>query len=285
MNHPKISIITATYGRMDHLKEEVESIRATTPRDAYEIQVVSSDLQDSEKVRWLRQQPDVTLSLSGTRAWWQPRRKSSHLFINIGIRKARYEWIIVANDDMRFTEGWYEEFCKALSDPTHEHTGLFIVASHIGKMRYGSRVITIGKTKKPGGAWKPLYLSDVCITRKTTLEQIGLYDEGCDWFGAGADNSLAIEFLTDWNTVPAPNIRIDHLIAEENRGGNMGNEFEDFHYLLRKWGRWCERHGCQFEWDPGQPPYAPFNRARNALRYRARRIRFYVRTVGKLLRA
>lgn len=284
MQNPKVSIIVSTYGRAEHLKKLVDSLRMSTPSDAYELVVVSSDPPQTEKIQWLREQRDVHLLLADVRRPWQLRRKSAHYYINLGIKASHNEWIIVANDDMYFTQDWYHEFTVFLHDPVHANAGMIIVAAHVGRIAYGFRIDTIGKTQKHGGPWKDLYLSDVCITRRNALETIRLYDERLDWFGAGADNSLAVEFLTSMDTIPCEKIKIGHSIAHENRGTNMGNAFADFHYLMNKWNRWCKKNNCQYIWDPGLPPYTPANRIKNYLAHRKKVLRHYAKYFLRALR-
>lgn len=279
MRKPTISIICSTYGRFEGIQQLVASVRASTPEDAYEFVVVSSDSPTSEKVQWLRQQRDIVLILADERKKWQLRKQSAHYYINLGIKKSQNEWIVVANDDMYFDKDWYKELVKVISDPKNSNVGLIIVSSHIGKVKYGSRIIKIGKTKKSYGPWKDLYLSDVCVTKRDVLKKIGWYDERLDWYGAGADNSLAIEFLTDRDTIPAENIRIDHVIAQENRHENVnaGDGFVEFNYIKNKWDVWCREHNCQYIWDPGVKPFTLKNRVKNYLFTKAKILRHYIR--------
>ena len=135
----------------------------------------------------------------------------------------------------------------------------------------------IGKTKKKNGEWKDLYLSDVSMVRRDVMERVGLFDEQMDWFGSGADLSLAVEFLTDTDTIIAGTIRISHSISKEHRSTNMGNAFADFHYLLNKWNLWCTQHDCQYVWDPGIQPYTPLNRVKNFFQYRKKILRHYTK--------
>ena len=275
MQNPKISIIVSTYGRNEHLKKLLDSLRTSAPLEAYELLIISSDPPETEKIAWLKTQSDIKLILADARKPWQLRKKSAHYYINLGIKKSHNEWIIVVNDDMYFLPDWYSEFVKFLGNPDHSNAGMIIVAAHVGNVESGLRIEIIGKTKKPGREWRNLYLSDVCITRKDVLETIGLYDEHLDWFGAGADNSLAVEFLTTKDTIPCEYIKIGHSIAHENRGTNMGDSFSDFHYLINKWNRWCQAHDCQYVWDPGLPPYTLRNRIENYIKQKRKILHHY----------
>jgi len=285
MNNPKVSIVIPTYGRAEYIKNLIKSVRMSTPEESYEFVVVSSDLPESEKVKWLSQQSDVNLILADTRKEWQLRKRSPIYYTNIGIKRAKYEWIFLVNDDIRFDENWYKELQSLLADPKHSNVGMIIVLTHLGKVKYGPRLIKIGKTRKNGKDWKDLYLSDFSIISKSVMEQIGYFDEKLKWHGCGADNSLAVEFLTDKDTVISEKIKIDHLIANEGRDTNVTDEFTDFNYLLNKWNNWCKMNGCEYVWNVKIKPYTLYNRIINwtegSIRKQLKTIRFYKKYILK----
>jgi glycosyltransferase involved in cell wall biosynthesis len=277
MSSPRISIISHTYGRAAYLKDMIASVRASTPRDAYEILVVSSDPPETDKVKWLKEQDDVVFIQGDIRRPWQMRKQSAYHYINLGMKQAKYEWVVVFNDDMQAATDWYTEFAALVSDPKNANAGMIIAAMHLGKMKHGRRIVTMGRTKKPGQDWKPMYNADMAIMRKDVFEKIGFYEEKLDWAGGGADLALAFEFWTDSDIITTDKINIDHFIAKENRAQNLTNDFSGFHYVLRKWDKWCKEHGCQYEWDPGIPPYTSYNRLRDWAYNRYRVLRHYYR--------
>ncbi len=275
MRDSRISFIVPTYGRAEGLKKLFESVRKFTPSDVYELVVVSSDPKNSEKAVWLSNQPNIRVIFADERKKWQLRRKSNYFYLNTAIKNSTYPWIFPVSDDMYFDSNWHEEFIKVINDPKNANAGLIIVAGHIGNVASGIRVDVIGKTKKGNGDWKDLYLSDISIVRRDVMESIGMFDEKMDWFGSGADLSLSVEFLSDTDTIIAENITINHSISKENRGGNMGNAFSDFHHILNKWNDWCKKHDSQYIWDPGLPPYTVINRIKNAIEHRKKILRYY----------
>ena len=116
------------------------------------------------------------------------------------------------------------------------------------------------------------------------MERVGLFDEQMDWFGSGADLSLAVEFLTTTDTIIAENIHIHHSISKENRGTNMGNAFADFHYLMNKWNRWCKAHDSAYLWDPGILPYTIANRIKNYFQHKKKILGHYKKYIVTTLR-
>lgn len=266
MNEVTVSIVIPTYGRAEYLKDLVLSVRESTPSGAYEIVVVSSDLPDSEKVKWLSDQKDVVLILADERRKSGGRKKSLYYYTNLGIKRAKKDWVFVVNDDMYFDKKWHLEFTDTLSKKGGENIGMVIVATHIGGREFGLRTAKIGRTKKAGGEWKDLYLSDLSIIKKDVLEKIGYFDENLDWFGSGADNSLAVEFLTDKDTVVNENIKVEHFISDELRKINTGSAYDDFNYIKRKWDRWSKKNNCKYDCNFNMEPYTLIYRIKNILR-------------------
>jgi len=278
MQNPKISIVVPTYGRTELLKDLISSVRTSTPQDNYEFVVVASDLPEADKIKWLSQQGDVKLILTGQRKKWELRKQSLYYFTNLGIKKAKNEWVFVVNDDMFFDQNWYKEFEMLVSNPTSSNVGMIIVATHIGSTSLGARVATIGKTKKDDG-WKDLYLSDLSIIKKEVLEEIGYFDENLKWYGSGADNSLAVEFLTNKETLVAEKIIVNHLIAKENRNSLTEDAFTDFHYISDKWNVWCEKNGYQYVCDFLIDPYTLKNKFKHDLIKRVRILQHHVKSL------
>lgn len=281
MKSPGISIVISTYGRTGYLQNLISSVRSSTPQDAYEFVVVSSDPPESEKIKWLQRQKDIDLILADVRKEWQLRKRSAYYYINLGIKSSKKEWAFVVSDDMYFDKDWYKEFANLASDPKNYNVGAIIVSTHLGKVKYGRRIYKIGKTRKKGGEWRDLYLADLSIISRETFDKIGLFDERIDWYGGGADISLAIQFLTEKDIIASEKIKVDHAIAKENRSSTIGNEFTGFNYIIRKWNKWCKENNCQYIWDPGVKPYTIPNRIENYLRNRVRILRHYIRYAVK----
>lgn len=269
-----VSIVVPTYGRAAYIRDLITSARNSIPAGAYELIIVSSDPPETEKVKWLSQQADIQLVMADRRNGGR-RKRSLYYYTNVGIHHARKEWILVMNDDMVFENDWYCHFANTLAEPKHWNTGMIIVASDLGDASLGCRVARIGRIKKHNSDWKDLYLSDVSLIHREVIERIGYFDENLDWYGSGADNSLAVEFLTDKETVVEARIRIRHVLAEEHRKDNLGDAFFDFIYIKRKWDKWCRRNNCRYEWDCGVAPYRLENRVKYFCHRVLRRFRFF----------
>lgn len=277
-----ISIVVHTYGRAAYLKDMIRSLRDTAPKGYYEIIVVSSDPPETEKVQWLQREKDLILILADVRREWQMRKQSAYRYINLGIKKSSCDWILVVNDDMEFDVNWYKEFSNLVTNPANTNIGMIIASMHLGKVKYGQRLVKIGRTKKPHRDWKDLYLADFAILSREVAQKIGGYDEKMDWAGGGADLALAVEFLTDKDTILSEGIRIDHHIAQENRSTNIIDDFTDFHYVLRKWNKWCIENNCQYEWNIRLKPYTIKNRVINYVVRRLRVAKYYLKYIKRI---
>lgn len=277
MKNPEISIIVHTYDRAEFLKVMIQSVRDTTPPEAYEILVVSSDPPETEKVKWLKQQDDVFFIQGDIRRPWELRKQSAFYYINLGIKKSAKPWVVVVNDDMSFDKDWYIEFSKLVSEPSNSNVGMIIAAMHLGKVKHGRRIVKMGRTKKSGQDWKNLYLADLAFLRREAIERIGYYDEKIDWAGGGADLPLAMEFLSNTETITSDKIKIDHFIVKENRNTTFTHGFTGFHYVLNKWNKWCAANDCQYFWDVKIKPFTLKNRIIDYLYNKARVVRHYIR--------
>ncbi|KKT80816.1 MAG: hypothetical protein UW78_C0024G0001 [Candidatus Azambacteria bacterium GW2011_GWA1_44_9] len=282
MSNPKVSIIIPTYGRAEYLKKLIVSIRNSTPQENYEIIVVSSDLSDSEKIKWLKQEPDVKVILAGSRKAWQVRKDSLAYYMNQGIKPASYEWVFIVNDDMFLAPDWYQEFNNFVSNHENNQVGMIIVSTHIGHVSYGQRIPVIGQTKRGNSAWKDLHLADFAIIKKRALEEIGFLDEKINWCGISIDTYLSLEFLTDYKIVPVEKIKLDHFIVPEERNVETIDEFEDFNYVKRKWDKRCQVNDFQYLCDfGGVKPYTLKNRLVNYLKKKRHILLRYKRYLSK----
>ena len=208
------------------------------PSNMYEIIVISSDQPDSPKIDWIeKQEIDITLVLEDNRK--TVRKQSLYYYENIGIKRAKYSWILVCNDDMWVECDWYEQFLTYITNTDK----VYLVSSHIGSQGLGLRIPTIG-TLTINGNEEPFWLYDMTIIHKMIYEKIGYLDESIGWYGKGADLGIAIGFLTDEKPIPCYNVKIHHDIEIEHRGDNISNQLlenhnsNDFEYIRSKWNKW-----------------------------------------------
>lgn len=114
-NYPKISleadinftsIIILTYNQLDYTKLCIESIRAFTPKDCYEIIIVDNNSTDGT-VDWLKEQPDLNVIFNKFNLGFP-------VGCNMGIDIAKGENILLLNNDTIVNPDWLSKLNKAL---------------------------------------------------------------------------------------------------------------------------------------------------------------------------
>jgi len=212
------------------------------PNDFYEIIVVSSDDPNGDKCNWIRTKSNVTLINADFRQG--PRLKSLYYYENIGIKQAKYDYVLVMNDDMWFTPEFYNEFIKC------NGYDVIYLATQLGNVQLGSRLAIIGKYKTPhDNDYKDLYLADFVVCKKSIYEDIGYLDENIDWYGIGPDLSICFGFK-HLNVMHNDKLHIEHSISPEGRWSNSENPHTYQHYIKTKWRTFCNNNpGYDFQWE------------------------------------
>jgi hypothetical protein len=243
----KISIVVPTYGRFVPFMKLINSIKESDiPTDNYEIIVVSSDPVDCEKINWIENQKkyiDISVNIEADRK--TVRNRSLYYYENIGIKKAKYDWVLVCNDDMWFDYNWYNNFMLIKNN-----SKVYIIASHIGEIRLGVRVPSIGTITKDG-VEEIMWLYDMTIIHKSIYEKINYLDENIAWYGKGADLCLQVAFLTDEKPFICENVIVNHDIEIEHRQENISTtpNGDDFLYIRFKWDRWIYQNNKNYQYN------------------------------------
>lgn len=228
-----VSIIVPTYQRFQFIKKLIESlIDSDVDKKNCELVLVSSDDSDCEKINWIKSITEIDIKLIIEEKRDNRRKKSLNYFENLGIKNSNKEWILVCNDDMWFDKNWYSNFLNRLTD-----SKVYLVATHIGTRNEGLRIPSLGTITKDGKV-DQMWLYDMSIIHKSIYEKIDYLDEDVEWFGKGADLSLAISFLTDEVPVLCHDVIINHDLADELRYENKGSYSIDFGHIRNKWNKW-----------------------------------------------
>ena len=241
----KISVIVPTYGRFDSFKKLVKSLDdSSVPKENLELIVVSSDPLDSDKIQWIKNINTIDTQLFCEADRKSVRNRSLYYYENVGIKNAKYDWILVCNDDMWFEPDWYEKFIGYLEDSIN----VYLVSSHIG---FGSslRIPSIGTVTKDGYE-DTLWLFDMTIINRSVYEKVNYLDENIYWYGKGADLSLAVKFLTEEKIKLCHDVKINHDLSHEHRGDNISTtpNGDDFVYIREKWNRWINENNKSYSY-------------------------------------
>jgi hypothetical protein len=244
----KISIVIPTYKRFQPFVKLIESIiNSNIEKENYEIIVVSSDEEDSEKINWIKELSnnfDIKIFIEDNRK--NVRNRSLYYYENVGIKNSKYDWILISNDDMWFDNDWYQNFKKNIDI----NNKVYLISSHIGAKELGFRIPSIGTITK-NGVEEPMWLYDMTIIHKSIYDKINNIDEKMDWFGKGADLPLSVAFLTDEKPILCHDVKIHHDISQEERASNRANQTGeiDFRYIREKWNNWIINNNKNFSYN------------------------------------
>ena len=127
MSLPPVSIVTVAADGLFFIRLLVEQVRARIGDRAYEIIVVDRLSRDGSRA-WLRRQPDVRLM---TRPQFGRRHRHGEA-AEAGVRRARYERIVLMDSDAHPVEdGWLEGSVDRL-DEHHRLAGAIFRDNHRG---------------------------------------------------------------------------------------------------------------------------------------------------------
>lgn len=229
-----LSIVVTSYGREDSLKRLIESCRREFTQLKYEVVVVSSDPEGSSKIDWLRQQPDVNSIEARDRPYGSPRAKSLYYYENLGISRARGNFILVTNDDTSIEAGTQEAFTEA-----QMQFDVIVFPTEIDDKSLGKRAPVIGAVLA-GTIARPIFLLDFAAIHKSIYQSIGPMDESLDWYGGGVDRGVKCALVHDLRLGVLRAGGLAHTLELENRTPPHADF--DLRYLSRKWAKFEEEN-------------------------------------------
>jgi GT2 family glycosyltransferase len=226
----ELSIVASSFGRLDYCKNLVNSINNYLLGYNFEIIFVCSDAKESEKINWLRAQPNVKVICLSDRGFGKKRSKSLYYYENVGIIAATGTWIFVTNDDTELTKDFVEEW-----ESIKEDFDVILVKGEIGDVASGSRIPVLGQLSNTNLVDRNFYLYDFALIRSDLNKKLGFLDERLDWYGKGLDLSIRVNQLTDVRVGHFQYGEVKHFISEELR--NPPKPTKDFKYLNKKWNQ------------------------------------------------
>jgi len=171
MNMPQISVIIPSYNRANLLKDAILSVLNQTYQN-FELIIVNDCSKDNTKnvVKTFRDQRVIYLE--------NEKNKGVSASSNIGIKKARGEYIFILNDDDLIVPWGLEELIKKIKQSDLENLGgIYGWSWWINDERKTLRVTNF---KKSGYIFNEILKKQVftnLLIKKEIFDQIGLYDE------------------------------------------------------------------------------------------------------------
>lgn len=221
---PRVSVLLTCYNHLPFLPEALEGVRAQTFRD---FEVIALDDGSSDGTReWLSQQPDI-------QTVFNERNLGTYGTLNVGLAKARGEFVAVLNDD----DVWRPEKLARQVDLLGRHSEVGLVHTGgwfldgKGERREGNPLGFAWPTfpTDDQGEWTGDSLSafvrenkiiaSAALVRTSALRDLGGFDEG--YFGSG-------DWDMWWRVAEKHNVGFvaEELTGYRVHGGNASHKLE-----------------------------------------------------------
>ncbi len=230
MTRPTISIVIATYRRLERLRRCIERTRAGFVEPiSHEIVVVDGGSDDGTQ-DWLASQPELRVHV-------EAERGGSCRAYNIGFRMARGEFVMWLNDDAWPERGAVEAGLRFLR--RHEAHGVGMAAFYHTHQQPWNE---LHGTEHSGQHFGLLHVrgtpyANFGLLRRELLERVGYLDEGY-WFCAwDPDLSLKVKREAGLLVAGCPGALIHHeeLADERKRADAEDARTRDNERLFEKW--------------------------------------------------
>lgn len=156
---PKISVIIRTFNSADYVSAAIQSVLdQTLPSEDIEVLIVDDHSTDAIE--------EIATSFGDAVCFLKNEGKGAMAGINTGIRNATAPFVTLLDSDDEFLPHTLEKLSLAMNDEVH-----FVYSDYYEKTFEGEeKVVTVGEN---------LYnlIAIGILFRKTSLEQIGGYDE------------------------------------------------------------------------------------------------------------
>ncbi len=249
---PKVDIVIANYGALEHLKLCVESIRKNTDWP-HNIIIVASRNEHGD-FDWIRQQPDVIHVLSNDRMHFSQAN-------NAGIKAGKEPYVCLLNDDTIVAKGWLHALMHEGMKPGVGAVGPFSNCDQ--GWLHTEDIVVSGKHLKPGMStpdvqdiipqignythekeikerrWVAFYCT---LIPRSAIDKVGLLDEG---FKSGDEDLDYCKRLKDagYRILQTYNSFVFHFGGKTRKSVDEGSheqhqreDQENHAYFMRKWG-------------------------------------------------
>jgi len=226
MPEPEVSIIVPTYGRPDHLKRCLDSIRATVTRPH---EVICVSVAGDEPTQAVIADYDVRHVI-------QPTRGGAVQAMNLGFRAAEGRYMMQVNDDCQMMPYSIANAIRFLQAPGHEHIGLAAFFHNSRVKRNVHAQIMVEDVWYYVCHVRGLCFANFGLAKRSLYERLGYFDERFFMYGADPDFSLKVWHEAKLAVEPCPGALIHHLELEDERGAEERSAQQtDNAKLFEKW--------------------------------------------------
>ncbi|MBP7933056.1 MAG: glycosyltransferase [Phycisphaerae bacterium] len=246
---PTVSIVMATYARLDQLKQCLGAVHTnvTLPHET----IVVGGAANDGTTEWLREQSDVRFIPETT-------REGATKAYNKGFRAARGTYVMWLNDDSYPLPGSVEAAVRTIERPDLTDVGM-IAFYHIMEQPPNQ----LDEVRREGVAYRIFHsrllpYANFGLLRRSLLERVGFLDERFYFCGWDPDLSLTIQLREGLRVVGCPDALIHHEeLMDDRKKEDLAVFKEDNKRLHAKWPLWpCRIRRRRWQWKyRGGPPY------------------------------
>lgn len=246
---PTVSIVIATYARLDLLKRCIDTVRAhvTVPHETLVVGGASTD----GTADWVREQSDL-------RFIHETAREGATKAYNKGFKAARGTYVMWLNDDSYPLPGAVEAAVRALEGSDPADVGMIAFYHNMNQP-----LNQLDEVCQNGIAYRLfrsrlLPYANFGLLRRSLLERIGWLDERFYFCAWDPDLSLTIQLCEGLRVVGCREAIIHHAEHLDDRKREDMAAFKvDNAKLHAKWPLWrCRIRRRRWQWKHrGGPPY------------------------------
>jgi len=224
---PIVSIVIATYNRLERLKRCIAAIR-TNVRIAHEVVVVGGAAPDGT-TQWCRQQPDLVFVE-------ETAREGATKAYNKGFRAARGRYVMWLNDDAVALPGSIEAAVRMIEQPNLTDVGMVAFYHNFDRTR--NRLDTV----LPNGVEFSIYnvrgfpYANFGLLRRDLLKRLEYLDERYYFSAWDPDLSLKVQLNAGLNVLGCREALVDHEeLHDDRKTSDLPALDRDNELLFAKW--------------------------------------------------
>ena len=224
---PIVSIVVATYNRLERLKRCIASIR-TNVRIAHEVVVVGGAARDGT-TEWCRDQSDIVFIEETT-------REGATKAYNKGFRAARGQYAMWLNDDAAALPGSIEAAVRMIERADFADVGMVAFYHNFNRTR--NRLDTILHNGEEFSIYnvRGYAYANFGLLRRDLLERLGYLDERYYFSAWDPDLSLKVQLDAGLKVIGCREALIDHEeLHDERKTADLPALDRDNELLFAKW--------------------------------------------------
>ncbi len=237
---PKVSVVIGTYNRLRLLKIAVDSVRLDVAGLDHEIIVVDGGSGDGT-LQWLAEQRDLISIVQHNRVLVDGKfvtRRSWGYFMNLGLRAATSDYILMLSDDCYLHRGAIEKSLRTVRERVEDGQRVGGVAYYFCNWPDEDDYYvqhTIGRR----------LMGNHGLFNRAALAEVGWIDaDSYRFYKADGDLCLRL-WAAGYRIIPGVECYVDHYLdpGESLRVSNNATMDADRRFYLERWGYLVKKGG------------------------------------------